>query len=153
MADKIELEVIDLESQEEADDRDERIFAAFNFFQKLQDIHKAVKDIWQAYGEDQLDLLTASFITYAAIDFVERQERQLTEDLFPDKEPSWHTLAYYASFAASKDDPAEIVNLESTNRLVTTYDDFIYYWTARILRKGAIFSKETVSSMSLFCTK
>lgn len=126
----------ELEEESEETRMSLMIFCFFEDMHRLQDF---LHGIWKSYRAGQLDLMTSSFITNAAIDIVRQNEEEIlavAPKLFS-KKLSYKTIAiviFYADALSHGQDPqAKMASNE--NLRPTPFDDFIYLSTAKTLMK------------------
>lgn len=120
-------------------------FVALCFFQDMHRIQDFIKETWQMYKRQEIDLITASFVTNAAIEIVGQAEVEITEILFPGRNPSWILLA---DLVTSPERPEAGINPPTINERsivligmtmqaykITPSDSLVYQVVARTISR------------------
>lgn len=114
-------------------------FSIYCFFEDLQRLQEEVKRTWRRYQAGQVDLMSATLVSSAAIEMVRRAETDM-HDLhtayFPTKR-TYNELAMTIFQADSIDRGQNAQERLASNESlrVTPFDSFIYLPTAHILMK------------------
>ena len=140
--------------QLEHDDAYDRNFGIFCFFEDLHRIQDFLNDTWKKYKAGELDLITASLVTNAALDIVRREEEEVMKSAFPRETGlDYLQLSICIFFADSLTSPRGISSkaaLSEDNELrITPFDNFIYLPTARTLMKWQPFVQESIQVRSV----
>ncbi|KAF4629354.1 hypothetical protein G7Y89_g8792 [Cudoniella acicularis] len=111
----------------------------FCFFEDMHRVQDFLHSIWRGFKAGDVNLMTASLITNAAVDVVRQNEEEIlaaAPNLFS-KKRSYDTIAiviFYAdAFSQGQDPEAKMKSNEFLRP--TPFDDFIYLSTAKILMK------------------
>lgn len=131
-----ELEVFELEEKSEEVRMSLMIFCFFEDLHRIQDF---LHNVWKGYKAGEVNLITASWVTNAAIDLVRQNEKEIVgaaPSIFSGKR-SYDTIAiviFYAhAFQHGQDPEAKLASNISLEP--TPFDNFIYLSTAKILMK------------------
>ncbi|EEP79996.1 predicted protein [Uncinocarpus reesii 1704] len=113
-------------------------FSIFCLFEDLHKIREQVIKVWTEYNKGELDLVSASIITQAAIELVRRAEKEIYQtyaDFFPTQ--SYEKLVYCLWCGSPFSDKLADGKLDPIK--IGPFDEFIFLPTAQILFRFAIF--------------
>jgi hypothetical protein len=136
----------------EYDNALDRIFDVFCFFEDLHRIQDFLSETWKQQKAGTLDLMTATFVTNAALDIVRREEESVREFALPklakSGKLSYKDLLLLVFFA----DALGITDMGGlpTGLRITPFDNFVYLPTARTLVKFEKFSAMKIRVFAFF---
>lgn len=121
----------------------EAAFDIFCFFEDLHRIEDSLNETWRRYQVDELDLLSATIVTDAAISLVRRAETDLHQT-YGEYGHSYQHIAetiFYAETFSKGEDPDELLRSPDHALRITEFDEFIYLPIGRTLIKFAQMSE------------
>jgi hypothetical protein len=127
----------------EEDYQSELVFKIFCFFEDLHTLQGEVRRMWKAHNSGNLDLLSATIVTTAAINLVSCAEKdiQWTHPGVFNTTRSYQDLAltiFYSESLRHGEDPDEHIDSDEALDLeITPFKEFIYLPTGRTLMKIA----------------
>lgn len=137
----------------EYDDSFDRLFDVFCFFEDLHRLQDFLTDTWRKYKTFEIDLLSVSLTTNAALDIIRREEEAVMNFVFPHSSQLDYTklaaCVFFAESLTMPGGPGAMMSPKESLR-ITPFDNFIYLPTARTLMKCQPFFKLKVQVCSFY---